>query len=202
MSRPVYTALLSLLAAVILLVAGAAAAPGGKAPVVFKRSCGECDSAAFCEFAYPNAPEGHVACVGHADSQHLYRRYEASKQATLTMVALNNGGQFSTSAQAKSLATTLTIFNPGDGDMTVTAISIGPQSGTASWDIAAPTPTGVITAGGDALLTAYATYVTDSQGTLTPVATFTVLATNAAGDLPVTPTAFSFTATATLTYVT
>ncbi|KAI9034033.1 hypothetical protein DFJ74DRAFT_2166 [Hyaloraphidium curvatum] len=45
---------------------------------VFARSCGECPSSAYCEFGYPGAPEGGVACVQQeSDNGHvLYRRYE------------------------------------------------------------------------------------------------------------------------------
>ncbi|KAI9029162.1 hypothetical protein DFJ74DRAFT_702985 [Hyaloraphidium curvatum] len=61
---------------VAALASSASAAPQG-AQVLFARSCGDCAQDAFCEFAYPGTPEGHVACVGApADLHSLYRRYE------------------------------------------------------------------------------------------------------------------------------
>ncbi|KAI9008710.1 hypothetical protein DFJ74DRAFT_364601 [Hyaloraphidium curvatum] len=60
-----------------LLSCPAAAAPA--APhVVFERSCTECTASAFCEFAFPGAPQDHVACITTApgDAHALYRRYE------------------------------------------------------------------------------------------------------------------------------
>ncbi|KAI9018853.1 hypothetical protein DFJ74DRAFT_708069 [Hyaloraphidium curvatum] len=68
----------ALLAALALSAMAAAAPAGGDAPahVLFARSCGDCSSDAFCELAYPGAPDSQVACVKYArGAQHLYRRY-------------------------------------------------------------------------------------------------------------------------------
>ncbi|KAI9029531.1 hypothetical protein DFJ74DRAFT_765327 [Hyaloraphidium curvatum] len=45
---------------------------------IFSRSCSECDDGMFCEFSFPDAPQGSVACVDYGDSEDfrsLYRRY-------------------------------------------------------------------------------------------------------------------------------
>ncbi|KAI9010783.1 hypothetical protein DFJ74DRAFT_772366 [Hyaloraphidium curvatum] len=80
------TALLS--AAVLAACLGpspAAAAPttpadAGAVRVLFARSCGDCGDSSYCEFAYPGAPEGHIACVdADPDDRHvLFRRYTRS----------------------------------------------------------------------------------------------------------------------------
>ncbi|KAI9030638.1 hypothetical protein DFJ74DRAFT_657204 [Hyaloraphidium curvatum] len=75
MPRPVRPLLPIAVAAVLLLVAGAAASPAPAVAPVFRRSCSECEQAYFCEFAFPGAPAGHVACVRYGSSKHLYRRY-------------------------------------------------------------------------------------------------------------------------------
>ncbi|KAI8999922.1 hypothetical protein DFJ74DRAFT_672656 [Hyaloraphidium curvatum] len=65
----------------LLIAALAVAAPlitASPTPgAVFKRSCTDCDSKSFCEFAYPGTPEGQVACVSETVSRSagLYRRY-------------------------------------------------------------------------------------------------------------------------------
>ncbi|KAI9004544.1 hypothetical protein DFJ74DRAFT_774472 [Hyaloraphidium curvatum] len=60
-----------------------AAAPGNVG--VFRRSCADCDQASYCEYAYPGAPAGSVACVAYpqGDRRGLYRRYFAD-QCTLS----------------------------------------------------------------------------------------------------------------------
>ncbi|KAI9010078.1 hypothetical protein DFJ74DRAFT_772447 [Hyaloraphidium curvatum] len=58
------------------LSAQALAGPVGTAShVIFKRACGECGESSFCEFGYPGAPDGKVACVSYSGSRNLYRRY-------------------------------------------------------------------------------------------------------------------------------
>ncbi|KAI9021773.1 hypothetical protein DFJ74DRAFT_643448 [Hyaloraphidium curvatum] len=69
-------ALAALLLTLAVVAAPAAAAPSPQA--LFRRSCAECDADFFCEFAFPGAREGHVACVAYAPGgRHLYRRYES-----------------------------------------------------------------------------------------------------------------------------
>ncbi|KAI9025438.1 hypothetical protein DFJ74DRAFT_664324 [Hyaloraphidium curvatum] len=206
MPRPPRMLLLLTMFAALLISVGTAAAPGP----VFKRSCGECGKAEFCEFSYPGTPEDHVACVRYADLPRLYRRYAAPPgQATLTMLDVKNGGGISISTTDKAATTTLTISNAGNAPMTITQVAGSGQAQLlrraappAFWRLATPTPSGAVPAGLTTTLIAYCTYSATATGSAEPTATFTVLVTNAAGDLPVDPTAYTFTATGRVGYTT
>ncbi|KAI9024265.1 hypothetical protein DFJ74DRAFT_720310 [Hyaloraphidium curvatum] len=115
------------------LFAGASAAP------LFARSCAECSFEAFCEFAYPGAPQGSVACVSEAaDNLHaIYRRYatvvtfsytgaaqswtvpEGATQATFEVYGASgsNGATFGGTAGSLGLGASVTFsvgVTPGD----------------------------------------------------------------------------------------
>ncbi|KAI9027059.1 hypothetical protein DFJ74DRAFT_753196 [Hyaloraphidium curvatum] len=59
------------------------AAPAPGSAVSFALECAECPPDAYCEFGYPGAPEGSVACVENAPEAYhsLYRRYASPWQA-------------------------------------------------------------------------------------------------------------------------
>ncbi|KAI9029472.1 hypothetical protein DFJ74DRAFT_488604 [Hyaloraphidium curvatum] len=68
-----------LAAAALALVPHSDAAPATATTVLFKRSCGDCDAAAYCEFGYPGTPAGSIACVSYSKgSRSLLRRYDAN----------------------------------------------------------------------------------------------------------------------------
>ncbi|KAI9020555.1 hypothetical protein DFJ74DRAFT_724753 [Hyaloraphidium curvatum] len=75
----IFAALLALAVLAAAPGAGAPASSGEVDPVLFRRSCLDCPESHFCEYGFPGAPEGAVACVvGGRDKQLLYRRYEAA----------------------------------------------------------------------------------------------------------------------------
>ncbi|KAI9020377.1 hypothetical protein DFJ74DRAFT_672974 [Hyaloraphidium curvatum] len=53
------------------------AAPLSPSAPKFRRSCVDCTDNELGEFAFPGAPEGHVACVTYSNNHNLYRRYDA-----------------------------------------------------------------------------------------------------------------------------
>ncbi|KAI9006518.1 hypothetical protein DFJ74DRAFT_393783 [Hyaloraphidium curvatum] len=65
-----------LLSAVAAAVLTSASAAPSAAHAVFLRSCSDCGPEEFCEFAYPGAPAGSVACLKYRSTVHLYRHYD------------------------------------------------------------------------------------------------------------------------------
>ncbi|KAI9021775.1 hypothetical protein DFJ74DRAFT_670524 [Hyaloraphidium curvatum] len=113
--------LAALLLASLVAPARSVAVPGGGAAlVIYRRGCGECPEEAYCEFGYPGAPEGHVACVANEieASHQLYRRYTQLDSCTASagrslVVAKIGDGTFDIT-QNTSAPLTLDFLNPCD----------------------------------------------------------------------------------------
>ncbi|KAI9023196.1 hypothetical protein DFJ74DRAFT_720545 [Hyaloraphidium curvatum] len=193
--------LLALLAATCLSSAFAgesavepAAVPSTTEPVVvFRRSCGECGDDSYCEFGFPDAPEGHVACVVHdvEDMVHLYRRYDPVGTPTVTVVGFAPAATANLGSTTDSVITsTFTLSNPGPIPYTVTNIAVAPAGQLARRGPIVATPGGtllvealgtrtVVSAGSTQTFQVTAQHTGTIAGTVSPAAVITVQATAA-----------------------
>ncbi|KAI9023195.1 hypothetical protein DFJ74DRAFT_767837 [Hyaloraphidium curvatum] len=184
-------ALITLLAATCFASVFADESLAGPA-VVFRRSCGECGDDSFCEFGFPDAPEGHVACVAHdgENLEHLYRRYDPVGTPTVTVVGFAPAATANLGSTTDSVITsTFTLSNPGPIPYTVTNIAVN-QAGQLARRAPPAGPGGTILVGGlvtPAVVSAGSTqtfqvtaqHTGTIAGTVSPAAVITVQATAA-----------------------
>ncbi|KAI9029139.1 hypothetical protein DFJ74DRAFT_477449 [Hyaloraphidium curvatum] len=155
--------------------------------VVFRRSCVECGVQDFCEFAFPGAPDGQVACVDQSKRssiQNLYRRYAPSGAAMVVIAGnapVTDGG--TADLGAAGLFRTITVSNSGDATLTLATVSVTKLNmfGSPSFPTEIP-PAGQVLysmATFTSSVTVTATVSISAANGATPTMTFTALATYA-----------------------